>query len=161
MKCRIMQHSIWVSTVWHSAHLGVKCITRHIFKKDIRLHFNCRICFRPIWLYLLLFVTQCHPTCFKPIQGTKSLLNSPKTAAVIVIKALCRRHFKCWYVHIGLMCRRLVQLCERSECYRVLSHWTQALTKVLASVRDSSRKVYRLKIRDGYQNNNGFSLGTK
>ena len=61
-------------------------------------------------------------------------------------------------VYPGVIQRR-VQQCERQECYRVLSPWAQALAKVLASARYSSRKVYRPKFEDGYQNNNGFSWG--
>ena len=55
---------------------------------------------------------------------------------------------------------RCVQQCQRSDCYPVLSLWTQLLPKVLASARHSSRYEYRPKIQDGYQNNNGFSLET-
>ena len=35
--------------------------------------------------------------------------------------------------------QRRVQQCERPECYRVFSPWMQALAKVLASARYSSR----------------------
>ena len=48
--------------------------------------------------------------------------------------------------------QRRVQQFERLECYRVCSLWKQALTKSLASARDSIDRCF-----DRFQNNDGFS----